>query len=333
MRTLIFGSGAIGCYIGGALMASGIDTTFLIRPSRADDFQRHGLTLSSYLGAEARLKSPQFTVDLKKLDWKPDLVLLTVKCPDVELAAQSLVPVLKPSTLIVCLQNGVGSFRRAASHIPRNQIKQGMVPFNVVNLGEGCFHRSTEGALHFEQSDKLEALLQAWNEFGIPTQSSSNFETIQWGKLLLNLNNAINALAGIPLLEQLSQRPYRLVLSHCMSELLQALTKAGITPVQLTKAPPHLVPMILRLPNFLFRLVAQSMLRIDPLARSSMSDDLEAQKRTEIDFLNQAVVELAEKHGLEAQVNKAIVSLIKSTEERAIGSPKMSASELLSKVL
>jgi 2-dehydropantoate 2-reductase len=149
----------------------------------------------------------------------------------------------------------------------------------------------------------------------------------------LNLNNAINALAGVPLLEELHDRDYRRVLSSCMRELLAALRKAGIKPAKLTKAPPFLVPWILLLPNWLFRVIAQQMLAIDPLARSSMWDDLQKGRATEIEFLNQAVVELAFQQGLTAPVNERIVTLIKQIEKAGRGSPGMSSSEMVSRLL
>ena len=149
----------------------------------------------------------------------------------------------------------------------------------------------------------------------------------------LNLNNAINALAGLPLVEQLGQRSYRQVLAACQTELLQALNKANIKPVRLTPLPAWLIPWVLRLPNWLFKLIARRMLAIDPLARSSMWDDLERKRETEIDFLNQQVVDLAHSVGLKAPVNQDVVLLVKEAEAAASGSPGISGEELKARVL
>ncbi len=59
---------------------------------------------------------------------------------------------------------------------------------------------------------------------------------VQWGKLLLNLNNAINALSGLPLRDQLSQRAWRAILAAQIAEALQMTKAAGIAPVDLAVA-------------------------------------------------------------------------------------------------
>jgi 2-dehydropantoate 2-reductase len=76
----------------------------------------------------------------------------------------------------------------------------------------------------------------------------------------------------------------------------------------------HRFPAILRLPDFLFRRLAAKMLAIDPLARTSMWEDLEAGRTTEIDYLNGEVVRLAESLNRTAPVNAKLVELIRQAE-------------------
>ena len=85
---------------------------------------------------------------------------------------------------------------------------------------------------------------------------------------------------------------------------------AGIVPAKVASAPPRLLPAILRLPDFLFKLVAARMLRIDPTARSSMWDDVQRGRTTEIDDLCGAVVRLARQHGTAAPVNAQVLQMI-----------------------
>ena len=118
---------------------------------------------------------------------------------------------------------------------------------------------------------------------------------VQWGKLLLNLNNALNALSGLPLATQLADRRWRLLLAAQIEEALAVLKAAGIAPARIEGVPPRLIPSILRLPDWLFRLVARRMLAIDPAARSSMWEDLAARRPTEIDYLQGAILALADK--------------------------------------
>jgi 2-dehydropantoate 2-reductase len=135
---------------------------------------------------------------------------------------------------------------------------------------------------------------------------------VQWGKLLLNLNNPVNALSDLPLRDELMDRDYRRVLAALQTEALRALDAAGIVPAKVASAPPRWLPTILRLPDFLFKVVAARMLRIDPTARSSMWDDLQKGRTTEIDDLCGVVVRLAEQHGTVANANAQMLKRVQA---------------------
>jgi 2-dehydropantoate 2-reductase len=150
--------------------------------------------------------------------------------------------------------------------------------------------------------------------------------SVAWGKLLLNLNNAINALSGRTLLEELAERDYRRVLAAAMLETLNLLNAAGIEPAKIGPFPPRLLPHAVGSPNFIFKNLFLRIQRIDPAARSSMWDDFVAERPTEIDYLNGEVVKLAKALGREAPVNRAIVELVK---ERQFGIERAWAPEEL----
>lgn len=332
MKILIFGAGAVGGYLGGTLLAAGLDTTFLVREPVAQSFREHGLHLTDYQGLDLKLAEIPCVTSLSQVQTPADIVVLTVKCTGLLRAAEELAGWISPTTKVLCIQNGVGSKDIAATRIPPAQLISGMVPFNVLNRGSGRLHRGVEGDLKVERHPSLEPLVKAWNQVGVSTLACDDFESVLWGKLLFNLNNAINALAGVPLVEELSQREFRRVLAACVRELLAALKSANIQ-ADLPGIPTSLLPWILVSPNWLFRVVGSRMLNIDPLARSSMWEDLENRRTTEIDFLNGAVVALAERQGLSAQVNQKLVHLIRQAEEAGQGSPALTAQQLLQKLL
>ena len=128
-------------------------------------------------------------------------------------------------------------------------------------------------------------------------------DSILWGKLLVNLNNALNALSDMPLLDQLDDRKWRTRMADQWDEALTVMRAAGISPKPPTPAPPGLIPPILRLPTPLFRLIAKQMLTIDPQARSSMWEDLQRGRKTEVDELQGEIVRLGKKHGIPTPEN------------------------------
>lgn len=107
------------------------------------------------------------------------------------------------------------------------------------------------------------------------------------------------------------------VLAALQREALSLLRRAGVRPRRSGRAPPALAPYVLALPDALFFRLARGMITIDPLARSSMWDDLERGRRTEIDYLNGEVVALARSLGAAAPRNEAIVALVKAVEAGA----------------
>ena len=169
----------------------------------------------------------------------------------------------------------------------------------------------------WQRSDdaRIHAVLKQLDQHGIKSKQLENVKAAEFGKLMLNLNNAINALSDLPLQQQLLQRPYRLVLAAAIDELLRICRCLNIQSFSYTSAPNSYIPFLLRTPNWLFKRLAKKMLAISPEARSSMWDDIQAGKATEIDFLNGAVVTLAEQLKLDAPVNRLLVQLVKRKEQ------------------
>ena len=133
---------------------------------------------------------------------------------------------------------------------------------------------------------------------------------VQWGKLLLNVNNPVNALSDLPLREQLFNRDFRYVFATLQLEALAAMRAAGIEPLQLAAVKPWLVPHLLKLPDLLFTRLAKKMLRMDASARSSMWDDIQHGRITEIEDMCGAIVRLAKQVGTKAPCNEAMCQLI-----------------------
>jgi 2-dehydropantoate 2-reductase len=125
-------------------------------------------------------------------------------------------------------------------------------------------------------------------------------------------------------LDQLNNLEYRKVMTKVIAEALTIMKAAGIKPARTGKVIPKLMPFILSLPNWLFKRVASATLKIDPKARSSMYEDFELKRKTEIDYLNGEIVNLAMELGMQAPVNQAIVNLVRDAEQKQQGSPKLS---------
>ena len=145
-------------------------------------------------------------------------------------------------------------------------------------------------------------------------------EGIAWGKLAYNLNNAVNALSGLTILEELKQRGYRRVFAAAIAEMTRpAPPRRNRAGQDRRGRPGQAAAHVSSLPDFLFRHIApQEVQKIDPKGRGSMADDFDAGRKTEVDYLNGEVVRLAERLGREAPVNAAIVDAGQSRPKPAV---------------
>ena len=316
---LVMGAGAIGCHLGGRLQAAGVTVRFVGRPRVLDALRDNGLTLSDLDGA--RVSLPAASLELLAAPTSgpaltPALVLLCVKSGATAEAARELGACLPAGTLVLSMQNGISNAAIAQAAAPALRVLPGMVPYNVAEIGPGQYHRGTAGALAAQDDPALRAWLPAFAAAGLPLTLHADLRRVQWGKLLLNLNNPVNALSGLPLRAQLLDRDCRRCTAALIEEALTVLKAAGIAPAQVGAVAPKWLPALLRLPTPLFSRIAARMLRIDEKARSSMADDLALGRPTEIDALCGEVVRLAVGGQRLAPRNARMVALVKSWPAR-----------------
>ena len=315
-RIAVFGAGAVGCFVGGAWLASGLDVRFIGRASVGEMLRRDDLALSDHTGWSVRVPSAEVHFDTTA-DRLPeaDLIVLTVKCTGLEIAARDIARHARPQAPVISLLNGVRPVPMLRRLLPGRRIIAGMVPFNVTSPAPAAWHRGSKGEVTLERTPETQHLAHLLSTSHMPVDLSDDMPAVAWGKLLLNLNNPINALSGLTLREELSQRGYRRILAASMREALDLLKTAGIEPARVAALPASWLPAILDTPDWLFNAVGLPLQKIDGHARSSMADDLARGRNTEIDFLNGEILMLAERANGRAPVNEAIVTLIRAAEQ------------------
>jgi 2-dehydropantoate 2-reductase len=323
----VAGAGSIGCFVGGMLAAGGRRIALLARPRVIGEIEANGLRLTGFDGFEHRLAANKLTLsENPQLFADAAVVLVTVKSDDTLGMAEVIAKHAPDDAVIVSLQNGVGNVSVLREKLLGRRVLGGMVPFNVMALGEGRFHRATSGDIVIEQDDAGTA--EGLSVPGLKMRPTKNIEGVQWGKLLLNLNNALNALADLPLRKQLAQRAWRILFADQVAEGLAAIKAEGIKPVPPTPIPMSWMPPLLRLPDPVFDALLGRTMKIDPEARSSMWEDLQRGRRTEIDYLQGVITEIADRRGLAAPLSRRIVELVRMAEAEGKGSPGLSPQQI-----
>jgi 2-dehydropantoate 2-reductase len=186
MRILVVGAGAIGGYFGGRLLQAGRDVTFLVRPRRAAELGKHGLTIRSRLG-DFHSSSPPIV--LQEGLAKPfDLILLSCKAYDLDGAMASFAKAVGPATAILPLLNGMRHLDRLAERFGAARVLGGQCAISatlsaageVVHLND--WHALSFGELDGSRSQRIEAIASALLNAGFDARLSDEIRQEMWEK-------------------------------------------------------------------------------------------------------------------------------------------------------
>ncbi|MFC3613943.1 2-dehydropantoate 2-reductase [Lutimaribacter marinistellae] len=317
-RIAIAGAGSIGCFTGALLAAGGQSVTLLGRARVLDPIAADGLTVTDFSGLSQYVPAASLTLatDPEALSGA-EIVIVTVKDTATAEMARAIAEHAAPEAPVISWQNGMEAARTLRDLLSGRDIRAGMVPFNVVPKGPAAYHRATSGDIVIASGPG--ALADMLSVPDLPVAESDRIEAVQWGKLLINLGNGLNALSGLTLTEMLRDRDWRRLMADQMAEALAVLRVDGIAPASTTPLPATMTPHILRLPTPLFTRIAARMLTIDPAARASMAHDLDAGRPTEIDSLQGEILRRAENRGIATPICARVRALI--IEATAKGPP------------
>jgi 2-dehydropantoate 2-reductase len=323
LRFLVMGAGAIGCFVGGSLAASGQEVTLVGRASLQQKLTADGLTLR-------RPNLPQQTIFPTTVTAVPvkaefDFVLLTVKAPDTGQALTELLGLKKlPPPTLVSFQNGLGNEEAMADVFGPDQVIAGTVtvPIAVLELGvvEVSKAKGGLGLASLTQTPGQTALANrlatALTQAGLTTQIYADYRAMKWSKLLLNI--VTNASCAI-----LNQTPAQIIaqpelLNLEILALREAVTVMQAQGIKAVKLPGYPVDWLAHLVSVGWLPLAVSGAILRPFMKSgrgskmpSLYLDLAAGRPTsEIQVLNGAIVQAGRQLGIPTPVNQALTSLM-----------------------
>ena len=324
-KIAILGAGSIGCWLGGHLMRGGAQVSLIGRARYKSHIAAHGLRLTHFERAPIFCDDVDFQTEARAMAGA-DIIALCVKSQDTGSAAQQILN-HAPDAVVVSFQNGIRNPETLRAVLPPANIVPAIVPFNVTPTDPGAFHCGTAGALLVESNAAARPLVTALRAGGQPVVTKDDIVGDQWTKMIVNLNNGLNTLTGGTLKDGLLQRDYRRALALCVEEAMETARRRNVALGTFNGRSPSALTKTLRLPNWAYRLVMQLIVKIDATARSSMLDDLEGGRPPEIDFLQGEIVKQAERAGIDAPYNAAILDAVNKAFSKG-QSPHLSGSEI-----
>jgi 2-dehydropantoate 2-reductase len=233
-----------------------------------------------------------------------DVVVVFVKCYHTEAAVKAAVPLIGPNTAVLSLQNGWGNASRIANIVGEPKVLAGVTYHSATVLGPGHVKQTGIGATYIGElngpvSQRVQQIVDAFNQASMEARASSNVLKTIWQKLALNVCTLpASALLRFTADEMAKHDGAMQLMSRLLREAI-AVANAQQIDLEYDERWEVIV-------NLLKRAVG---------GKASMLQDVEARRRTEIDVVNGAIVEAGQRLGIPTPYNQTMVWMVKALEE------------------
>jgi 2-dehydropantoate 2-reductase len=235
-----------------------------------------------------------------------DAVMLACKMPDLDAMLARLAPQLAPHALLLTLQNGVDASGMTAEMFPEHIVAAGTAFIGARIEAPGHVLHTAAGGIRAgiwqdvgkpDAPSRLDALLAALNEAGVPAREERDVRRMLWRKLLWNCGfNALTAIVRRHARDVAAHPETRAIIEAAMRETIAVARAQGVALTE-EDADKHMAVTLAMGP-----------------VKTSMWQDVERGRPTEVDWINGAVVRRAEESGLDAPVNRMLVALVHALE-------------------
>jgi len=304
MRILIAGLGSIGSLL--AVYLSPFHKIYAVgRPWHIQAIKERGYLLGKIIFQKKEVKaklegvSDNFAAFGNRIF---DIIFITVKAYDTEKVIDDMIRNNIAGKSYILLQNGLGNEEIAIQFLKNKNIIRGITnnganipePGTVVHAGLGeTFLGKVSGA---ETDYWLDTVSKILNTVGLPTRVVSDLKPYLFRKVLINATiNPLTALLKIRNIGIYENQFIREILHNITYEIVEVAKAYGI---EIENAEETVLSVAKATGNNL----------------SSMLQDILRGKRTEIDFINGKIIELAQKKNIDVPANKLIYLLIKALE-------------------
>jgi len=302
MKIGVAGAGAVGCHYGSLLQRAGYEVVLLARGVHLQTLQRQGLEHES--GGQRWIVPVHATDDASELSGC-DVLLLCSKMTGLNDLLSKLNGCVGKDTLLVTLQNGVEAPDIVAEHFPGHAVVAGTAfigarieaPGHVIHSAAGGMRLAAWGQGSSE--DAVDGLLEALDKAGVPSRREADAQLMLWRKLLWNVG--FNALTAIT-------RRYA-------SDMAAAAETLEIVRAAMQEAVDLAQSRNIALDEEDIAKHISITLEMGPV-KTSMWQDIEAGRPTEVDYINGFVARESREKSMPAPVNSMLTAMLHAIEHR-----------------
>jgi 2-dehydropantoate 2-reductase len=291
VHIVVLGAGAIGS-VYGARLSTSHDVLLIGRGDHVDAVNQRGLRVT---GLEEAVYSVRAATRVSSLP--PDaLILLTTKVSGSSEACRGLRDLLQPGMTLLCVQNGLYSEDLAKAEVgSRCPVLRAITNYGAIFRTPGVIELKARAATRIQDGPRSAAIADAFTLCGLDGQVTARMKHEMWEKVVVNcVINPINAMT-------------RTEVGAIADERLRPLKQLIVDECRRVAARDGVDLSATFVDDVDRRYGASKNL-------SSMQQDLLKGRRTEIDFLNGAVVALGARYGIDCPVNEALTMIIKAME-------------------
>jgi 2-dehydropantoate 2-reductase len=319
-RVLIVGVGALGGTIAARAISAGIPVWLATRSiGSANALRSTGLQVSG-VGGKATASSVQIAAaEEYKQDAKFELILLATKAHDALEIAPFLATLLSPGGTLLPIQNGSVP-ELLASRLGENTVLGGLSNIAATMIEPGVYEQRNAGHLLIGElsggvsgrAEQISGLLGK----AIEVRVTKNMRGAIWSKLILNCSvTTPGAIAGQTMRQYMASRAGQEVFRRVYDEALSTALATGVQPERMIVDPIPPGWKGTSVPGNEYSVWIDQVMGGYGDAKSSMLQDLERGRRTEIDFINGYVAQLGRKAGVPVSMNAAITDLVHLIEQ------------------
>jgi 2-dehydropantoate 2-reductase len=299
---VVVGAGAMGCYFGGMLIKAGHKVTFVdVNPEQIATINTRGIILETDDGLH---QMPATAALAKDVSVPAHLIILFTKTLHTNVAMASIRHVITPTTVVLSLQNGLGSAERIGHFVNADRIVIGttLVPADLKEHGYVVSHGPSKSQI-MDASLKFPAWLsdvaKLLNKATLTTEIEPEISSVIWSKVAFNAAlNAICAITGTTV--------GRLAVSPCFRELARNVVHETVLIGEANGVS---------LDEYYIWNNVEMAINEHPNHKPSMLQDIEAARATEVGAINNAIVDAATGVGMDAPVNRTLGQLVALTEQ------------------
>jgi 2-dehydropantoate 2-reductase len=309
LKILSIGAGAIGTYIGGSLSLAGHDVVFLERPDTAGELRKRGLFIKLN-GSEHHIPKPEVAGSLESAlaSRHFDFAIYALKSYDTIHFLTSHNSSRRRFPPVLCLSNGVENETLIATVLGKSNVIAGTVTSAVRRQHVGDIVLERLRGIGIADGHPLSLkIVQAMDGAGLNSRLYPNGSDMKWSKMLTNLlANASSAILDMTPSEIFTHQDLYRIENKQLRETISVMQAQGIRTVNLPGTPVRLLALAINhLPMIISRrLIVKAVGRGRGAKMPSFHIDLySGRKRSEVDYLNGAVVRTGLKFNIPTPVN------------------------------